>query len=450
VFAAWSILFISIRTIKYMVAIQQLRLVVLTISTAIWELLAMLLILTLALFGFACMFFIYYGNRFTEFGSIGSSFCELFIYMCGVFDTTPALFHSDPMFFAFAFFVVQLIFYFILANLFLAVTVYKWREVRRSAQEDALSTLKGCWKSMSCIRRVTEKESETTDHKVALSGSFWQACAMLNYLEKFDESGRISMDPKAASGKGAGHDAGTGADGAGRENEEEAAQAEKSTTRDLEKIFKKAHMEIASQMSCNATVRPREAGDQGAGIQAMLADEPAQLPPEEEDGEKEYTLGIVEKPVEPGAATKIKNDLLAKLQDEHQAAGKVAQEIWLDALVTVLEDTNCLQKVQAFFLPPPMIRPRNQQECGAFDQKKVKMEQRLDKFLRLLIESTKTQHYKYLKDSAKTKEKGLKQQSLVFADYLDRLEQRIKELQQEIKVLERKNTDMRSHVAPLL
>jgi cell division septum initiation protein DivIVA len=44
----------------------------------------------------------------------------------------------------------------------------------------------------------------------------------------------------------------------------------------------------------------------------------------------------------------------------------------------------------------------------------------------------------------------LKQQSLVFADYLDRLEKRIKELQQEIKVLERKNTEMRSHVAPLL
>merc|ERR1719487_977074 len=117
-----------------MVSVQQLRLVVLTMSTAVWELLAMLLITFMALFGFACSFFVWYGNRFNRFGSIGRSFTELFMFMCGLFESEE-LFHFSPVFFTIVFPVVQLVFYFILANMFLAVTVYKWREVRKSAQE---------------------------------------------------------------------------------------------------------------------------------------------------------------------------------------------------------------------------------------------------------------------------------------------------------------------------
>jgi len=448
VFAARSILFMSARTIKYMVAIQQLRLVVLTVSTAIWELLAMLLILILALFGFACMFFIYYGNRFTAFGTIGTSFCELFIFMSGVFDATPELFHANPIFFTIAFCLVQLIFYFVLANLFLAVVVYKWREVRRSAQEDAVSTAMSCWSSLSCVKRATEKESESSATKVPLNDNFWKSCAMLNFLDKFDEAGKIHLDRKTPAGKSVGIENGTGGDGGGHENEDEQA-SEMSAPYDIEKIFKKAQMEIASQMSATANVQPR---DGGAGVQLDQTDQPAKLA--DDEGVKEFRrrvpLGIQCTPVEPDAAKKIEADLISMLQDDPQAGGRIVQEIWLDALVTVLEDVGTLKKVQEFFLPPPMMQPRNAQEHGNVDQQKVKMEIRLDKFLRLLVECTKMQHYRYLKNSAKTKEKGLKQQSLVFADYLDRLEQRIKELQQEIKVLERKNTDMRSHVAPLL
>lgn len=59
---------------------------------------------------------------------------------------------------------------------------------------------------------------------------------MLNYLDSFDESGKIVVRVKTPAGKSTGHDGGTGAEGGGKENEEEAAQAtDKSTTRDTEK-----------------------------------------------------------------------------------------------------------------------------------------------------------------------------------------------------------------------
>merc|ERR1719454_323553 len=106
--------------------------------------------------------------------------------------------------------------------------------------------------------------------------------------------------------------------------------------------------------------------------------------------------------------------------------------------------------VQDFFVPPPMLKPRSNAEFQRFNEKKDRMEFYLNKFLKYLTQVSKVKHYQYLKDSSKTKEKVLKQQSLVFADYLDKLETRILELQKDIKVLERKKADMHSHVAPLL
>lgn len=212
----------------------------------------------------------------------------------------------------------------------------------------------------------------------------------------------------------------------------------------MDKTFKKAHMEIASIM-CRR-VKDKDAG-MGVG---MGADDS----PQDETDEK-LMIGILtterQDLVDKGCADKIKQELRDKLKpDERQGQADVAQEIWLDALVSVLEDCGALQKVQDFFLPPPMIRPKSAQEWGKFDEKKTKMEKRLNLFLKLLREATRTAHYKYLKDSAKTKEKVMKQQSLVLADYLENLDKRIQELQQDIKYLERKNNEMRSHVSPLL
>jgi len=324
--------------------------------------------------------------------------------------------------------------------------------VRRIAQEDFGSTVRNFWKSLSCLKRVTaRKEDEIQSDLLPLDVVFWQGCAVLNYVSKFDDTGAITgldaKEPKAGKNAGGGREDAAAAEGAGAENEDEAARmSDKGPARDLDKVFKKAHMEIASQMCRNIVSHNR---DEGAGLGGFLSDTPTDPYAEEES--VDIAIGIVEDQVAQFTAQKIKQDLEDKLkQDGSQGASSVAQEIWLDSLITVLEDVGTLKQLQAFFLPPVMIRPRTPQEWAVFDQKKVKMEQRLDKFLRLIIEGARTRHYQYIKTSAKTKEKVLKQQSLVFADYLDRLEQRIKELQQEIKVLERKNTEMRSHVAPLL
>merc|ERR1712039_849132 len=117
----------------------------------------------------------------------------------------------------------------------------------------------------------------------------------------------------------------------------------------------------------------------------------------------------------------------------------MGDEIWLDALVTVLEAGGVLEKLQVFFRPPAMIYPKNDKEWRAFIQKRDNMQARLNQFLNLLVEETRTENYKFLRKSALAKERVMKQQSLVLTEYLEELDEHIAKMQKDIKRLEMRN-----------
>lgn len=424
----FSTLLICIRSIKYFVVIQQMQLVLSTIITSFWELYYMLVILCLSLMAFAFMFH----TRFAvvlpdKFLNLPRAFCELYLYMVGQFDTKTTM-RASPTYFVITFTWVQFVFYFLLSNMFLATLVYKWKYTRKDAQEDVQSTFARMYKALPCFKTRKGMAKGEEVFKRPLDKWFWKECSVLNYLDRFDEYGKIRDNvgkPVATEGV----DGGMGEDAAKKN--------------DLEDIFRRAHMEIASKMCRTTAVRNM---DRGGGMGNML-DNGEDGPANQEDEVGDY-VGIIEQEdeVEEATAAKIKADLEEKFKQEESHAW----EIWLDALTTVLEEHHLLEKLQQFFLPQPMIKPRSSQEWGHFDQRKVKMEKRLDLFLGLMMEETYIAHYRYLRESAKTKQKVLKQQSLVLADYLEQLDNTIKELQEEIKVLDRRNGEMRSHVQPLL
>mmetsp|Transcript_159476 Transcript_159476/g.290921 ORF Transcript_159476/g.290921 Transcript_159476/m.290921 type:complete len:1713 (-) Transcript_159476:64-5202(-) len=423
----FSTLLICIRSIKYFVIIQQMQLVLSTIITSFWELYYMLVILCLSLMAFAFMFHTRFAVLLPVFQNLTRSFCELYLYMVGQFDTEATM-RASPTYFVISFTCVQFVFYFLLSNMFLATLVYKWKYTRKDAQEDVQSTFARIYKSLPCFKSRKGVAKGDDVHKRPLDKNFWKSCSVLNYLDRFDEYGKIRDNvgkPVATEGTN-------------------GLNGEVAKKNDLEDIFRRAHMEIASKM-CRSTAARQV--DRGGGMGNMLEDggEDGANYQEEEVGDY---VGIIEEEdkVEENTATKIKADLEEKFKQEDSHAW----EIWLDALTTVLEDHGLLEKLQKFFLPQPMIKPRSSQEWGHFDQRKVKMEKRLDLFLGLMMEETYIAHYRYLRESAKTKQKVLKQQSLVLADYLEQLDNTIKELQEEIKVLDRRNADMRTHVQPLL
>merc|ERR1712190_681100 len=109
-----------------------------------------------------------------------------------------------------------------------------------------------------------------------------------------------------------------------------------------------------------------------------------------------------------------------------------------------------ITKLQHLFMPKPMIQPQKRTEWGKFEEKKKTLEKRLNLFLDWLKQEAQVQNLEFLKSMAASKERVLKQQSLVLTDYLETLDGQIENLQSEIKQLERRNAHMRSHVSPLL
>eukprot|EP00971_Amphidinium_carterae_P322077 6402154-Amphidinium_carterae.1 len=97
-----------------------------------------------------------------------------------------------------------------------------------------------------------------------------------------------------------------------------------------------------------------------------------------------------------------------------------------------------------------MHKPKKPEEQGKYRARTVKMQHRLDLFLRVCKEEMKKEHYRYLKDRAAAKDRVLKQQSIFLAEYLGDLNQNIEELKAQISDLDEQNSKMRQHVTPLL
>merc|ERR1740117_1481065 len=149
-------------------------------------------------------------------------------------------------------------------------------------------------------------------------------------------------------------------------------------------------MEAASQM-CRQVATASRRADVGAGVGGL---DPDGKPPggagdfidsaaganfgdvsgddqgvADEDDAAPIEIGIVEAPVEEATATTITRKLAQHLVDEDFPA----EEIWLDVLVTALEEVGTLKQLQTFFLPMPMITPTKPVEWGNFGMKKIKM-----------------------------------------------------------------------------
>jgi len=437
-------LFMMVRLIKYFGAVPQLRLMMTTMSSAFYELAIITSITLVVWMAFTVMFFLRFGIQFSnKYGQISRAFTELFLYVCGRFATADIQANS-PIYFIFMFTTFQVIF-FLLLNMYLVAIVYRWKDARRDAQEFSLqSTVENMSKFLSPNTRAKDDKKKDNKH---LDIDFWRACSVITHLGHMDKFGKIQVPDSKGAPRAIDDD-----DGKAVAPYEDPDQDEGGLDLDKEggakeflAIFKRVHMEIASQM-CRK-VAPKGAGVGDLGEDEQLAAAPAAGTLEtQEETDAHIEIGIVEEPVDPSQAITIEKTLRKALADEEH----IAKELWLDALVTALEDAGTLRRLQQFFLPMPMIKPKKPQEWGQFQQKKVKMEERLACFLKWLQEETEIRHYRFLKDSAAAKERVLKQQSLVLTDYLEHLDEQISKLSNDIKVLERRTAEMKEHVQPLM
>eukprot|EP00931_Biecheleriopsis_adriatica_P043727 TRINITY_DN24986_c0_g1_i1.p1 TRINITY_DN24986_c0_g1~~TRINITY_DN24986_c0_g1_i1.p1 ORF type:complete len:1703 (-),score=342.16 TRINITY_DN24986_c0_g1_i1:24-5132(-) len=455
--AALNGLFVMVRFTKYFRCLTSLRLMLRTLSAALFELVIISAVILVVLVAFVFAMHIRFGILMPRFGTLSSSAQELFLFQVGQFKTED-LYNSFPVFFLSLFIVFQVAFILIL-NVFVSAIIFRWADTRRDAEDFSITgffrTLKHAIQNLRSSKNTKNAEEEKR-HAQSLDSHFWQQLSILRYIASLDESGKIVMREGQEARET--HQQHEDRDGEEEEGSEAGSEAEEHGRIDFAspdgrkrfiKVFKKAHMEIASQM-CRAVELRKDTGGGVALTDDAVKEGEAELETAlkkryEEENEQEM-IGIIEEPQAQDTVMTIKN----KLNEQLERSERPALEIWLDALVTVLEEAGALAKLQGLFLPEPMILPKKAQEWTVFEQKKKKMERRLNRFLALLEEQARVKHYQYLKNMAVSKERVLKQQSLVLTDYLQTLDQQIEKLQEEIATLEQKNSSMRSYVSPLL
>lgn len=420
-------LLLVLRFAKYFRCVSSLRLVLATLAAAVSELVSIAAALLIVLVAVVILLHTRFGLLFERYATLEDSSRSIFLFLTGYFDTDD-LFHMSPLFFLFVTVIFQITILLIL-NLFVSAIIYRWKDTRRDAEEfsitgffsvikDNLNFLKGS----KAAARAQEDRSLTR-----LDAKFWKKMGVLPLLDRLDETGKIL--PDEPSGKLEEEE----------QREEEASEGESSAVdqKRFVTVFKKAHMEIASQMT-------RDISEEAEAAQDLDLDYRVLHRWELEDMSQEK-LGIIEDPQMPSTMDYISNKMNQELDQ-----ARPAEEIWLDALITVLEEANALEKLQKLFLPMPMIQPKKVHEWSLFKHKKIRMERRLNSFLRWLQEEARVQHYQFVREMAVSKERVLKQQSLVLSDYLQTLDEQIQTLQQEMESLETRNSLIRAKVSPLL
>jgi len=205
---------------------------------------------------------------------------------------------------------------------------------------------------------------------------FWQQTSALRHLVNLDETGKMRF-PAGSEAEPVPTNSRPGSscepEDEGSQDDEEGSETDEVKRR-LHRNFKKAHMEVASEM-CKKLAPPRE--DRGAGAGVNLDEDGSQGDAaSEEQGKKEEFIGILEEPENEETMMKIEDRIRNQLDERNSV-----KEIWLDALVTVLEERGTLGKLQDFFRPPPMVQPTRPHEQAHYSEKKTKMEQRLNLFV---------------------------------------------------------------------
>lgn len=477
-------LMLLMRLPQYFSGIIPLQIIMKALGAVTSEIAVLLGILFITTLSFVLVLHTRFGSRFAEFGNLTNTFQQLLLYAVKLVPNADTIDNNGPFFFVAVFTLYQCV-VFILLNVLLATLAFSWKESRRDAQHFTLSTI---WKALTSgllsrfkmgSKQITQNivaiEEEPSPHNFKhLDAEFWESLAVLGHISGLQESGKIV--PRKTEPKKQRHDA---AEEELKEavdvvvEDKETQQAEATLTifnfdrgddrRKFLKVFKKAHMEIASQMCTR--IKPPDAEprvEDDSKEKRMETTNAEILAMAKSDEDPKDIVGIIEERQPDQIREMISSKLIRQLevgfeaeheQDSSKLVGKgitVLEEIWLDSLVTVLEEAGVLKKLQRFFLPRPMQLPKKPQEWGVFYQKKQKMELRLNLFLRWLEQESKIKQYKFLRDMADAKERVLKQQSLVLTDYLKTLDDQVRTVQEEIAILERKKASMRTHISPLL
>eukprot|EP00397_Hematodinium_sp_SG-2012_P000231 GEMP01000231.1.p1 GENE.GEMP01000231.1~~GEMP01000231.1.p1 ORF type:complete len:1549 (+),score=321.39 GEMP01000231.1:115-4761(+) len=423
------------------------------LKTSVSQLLNFTLVLAMAMLGFIGKFTFEYGVQFDHFSTLWNTIVTLFRYMIGDFDI-DGIVDYDQSLSIFNFILFQLIFYFILSNMFLVTMIQAWRQMRQEAVDGFLNNLG--FITGNARRRIVEAwfrkgEDASKTESVMINGEWWARRGAVNYLHNLTEMGVVTLD---ASGIAAITD------------DKKAVFTDTFHKAQLNIALKLASSKDLGSNQCNEYLADDEQEPTDHSDKVLRAMSSQELPFRKTVSKR--VTEVVRKSLwlrrtdsqsdgpsfldcTPYPEEDVER-LIVRLEEKlyNSKSAEIAEELWLDCFVICLEKAGAIDRARALFKYERQFTPDTNEEIRMFEEKKNKFAKQLQCVLKLIRVKSATQHHAWIGRAAATKRKVIANQNIVFHEFLEDLESKTEQVDEEISEIHAKTRYLRSQMRTVI
>jgi len=424
------------------------------------------IVMLLAMLGFVAKFHLDYGLQNKRYSSIVGTLLNLFRFMIGDYEISK-LTKQNIELTIINFLIYQLIFYFVLSNMFLATMIQAWRELRTEAMDGLSSNFGaiGLSAKRAFIRCITRQKDDGPDRSqrdelILLEDNYFSRYGALHYLPYLTEKGDIELDRHHAINF-----------------------TEDQRTMFAER-FQKSQIALALDLAKDGYVSTEE--KHGADVHEQR-DQLKNIPREHEkkmllksmntkeilhvnqssksifQRTKESIIKKLKRNKNVGDAppsflesNEFYSGALQRMNDrleqdlQQLTSPDVAEEVWLDAVITVMEQYGVPALAQKVFKRERQHKPVSTEQKRKFEETKAKFAKALRYLLKYVRVKAAIEHQKLISRAAQNKVKVLRDQSLVFNDYVHKIEEEIANTEKQIAELQQRSEFMHKQMNTIL
>ena len=133
---------------KFLQNVPRMNAILLTVSSAAFDLVLFIVMAVIVQFGFSCAFYVCFGGQLAEYRTVGEATTTLMKILLGDFDY-GALVNANRVMAPVLFFLYQLFVFFILLNMFVAIINDSYAEVKGNQTEEDLNYYSNLMKKIS-------------------------------------------------------------------------------------------------------------------------------------------------------------------------------------------------------------------------------------------------------------------------------------------------------------
>eukprot|EP00397_Hematodinium_sp_SG-2012_P002015 GEMP01002021.1.p1 GENE.GEMP01002021.1~~GEMP01002021.1.p1 ORF type:complete len:1462 (+),score=214.31 GEMP01002021.1:120-4505(+) len=412
--ASINCFFVSIKVAKYLAMVPQVSVLSGTLSRASPLILNFSVIIFFLLFGFSVIFHVEFGVLMADFGTPPDSWITLFRFMLGEFQQLGEMIESSSL--AMLYFIIyMLLFYFIFVNMYLATMISSY--AHSVSQNDYAQAVKKIHHVQASARKLRQGQKIARDIIGPGMTSFF---------------GNVEEIPRPTLSYWQEHGAVTS-----------ILHRQKWAIDDLASINENTNYENNKEDDDKFAADKRVSGAPETGVRLRIRTAECIKNllfhrSDEEIGASKDTTLVKEKDIQI-------EEITTWLENRLAITG---EEVWLDVLVTSLENEGLGDKLKNLLRTSNMIDSGGSGRAAQLHRDKLvtNFNQQAEQFVNILEKKAKTQYYTCLEQESLANQRVLKSQNAILNSYVGELEHLFSEVLNETRALHKQKNIIIQHL----